>query len=371
MQKAIYGLSTLVLMLLCSTLAAFGQGNAVSEGKRLFEFETFGGNGRTCRTCHSQTTGTVSPQDAQLLFKTHPNDPLFRADGSDDGKGNGTSRIQSNATILMRIQLAHNVRVANSSTPDVMTVFRGIPTTLNSPAVDPIIMLDGRQPDLQSQALGAIKDHAQATLLPTLADLDRIKAFELTDEFFSSPEVRKFAQGGPAPELPRGNTVSEQRGRRFFEDVIDFVDAKHGLCAGCHAGPMLNETNLFAQIIFGVPKGTRFQSILISEFNDAKNPVQEYVFNQGTAKEKHYLSPDIGRSAITGVTLEDDVTFSNFNAFKIPQLRGIRDTGPYFHDNSAKTLEDVMNHYERFFFPFVILTPQDKADVIAYMKLLR
>ena len=35
------------------------------EGRRLFEEETFGGNGRTCVTCHSRETGTISPQDVQ------------------------------------------------------------------------------------------------------------------------------------------------------------------------------------------------------------------------------------------------------------------------------------------------------------------
>ena len=34
------------------------------EGQRLFDRETFGGNGRTCLTCHSRETGTVSPRDA-------------------------------------------------------------------------------------------------------------------------------------------------------------------------------------------------------------------------------------------------------------------------------------------------------------------
>jgi cytochrome c peroxidase len=118
--------------------------------------------------------------------------------------------------------------------------------------------------------------------------------------------------------------------------------------------------------------GTRFQNILVSEFNAAKNPVQDFVFTKN-GQEVHVASPDIGRSAITGVLpFPDDSTFSNFNAFKIPQLRGIKDTGPYFHDNSAKTLEDVMKHYaNNFFFPFIILTPEDQADIIAFMKLLR
>ena len=52
---------------------------------------------------------------------------------------------------------------------------------------------------------------------------------------------------------------------------------------------------------------------------------------------------------------------------------GIRHTAPYFHDNSARTLEDLATHYQEF--PKrvanpVILTDQDKADIVAYMKLL-
>ena len=37
------------------------------------------------------------------------------------------------------------------------------------------------------------------------------------------------------------------------------------------------------------------------------------------------------------------------NAFKISSLRGVARTAPYFHDNSAKTLEEVVKHYARFF----------------------
>jgi cytochrome c peroxidase len=370
MQKTVYLLIAIAAVYLSTVAITFGQGNGVSEGKKLFDSETFGGNGRTCRTCHSETTGTHSPQDVQQLFKTHPNDPLFLADGSDDGNGHGTTRIQRDATIMISVPMAPNVRLAANPNATHVTVFRGIPTIMNSPAVDPVIMLDGRQPSLQSQALGAIQDHAHATIMPTAQDLENIRAFELTNQFFSSPEVRKFAETGVDPGLPQGVTDSEKRGRRFFEDVIDFVDFKHGLCAGCHSGPMLNETNLFAQIVFGVPKGTRFQNILVSLFNVANNSRQEFVFNKGLATETHVLSPDIGRSAITGVLPQDDITFSNFEAFKIPQLRNISQTGPYFHDNSAKTLEDVMAHYDIFFGPG-FLTPQDNADIIAFLKLLR
>ena len=54
--------------------------------------------------------------------------------------------------------------------------------------------------------------------------------------------------------------------------------------------------------------------------------------------------------------------------------RGIGLTAPYFHDNSAKTLEDVAAHYAKFFSfvtnGFIVLTPQDQQDIVAFMKLL-
>ena len=51
------------------------------EGARLFDLETYGGNGRTCLTCHSRETGTVSPSDARTRFRHDPDDPLFVHDG--------------------------------------------------------------------------------------------------------------------------------------------------------------------------------------------------------------------------------------------------------------------------------------------------
>ncbi len=96
-------------------------------------------------------------------------------------------------------------------------------------------------------------------------------------------------------------------------------------------------------------------------------------------------SPDPGRALITGRA--DDVppngaTFDHSNAFKISPLRGIRHTAPYFHDNSSKTLEAVVDHYRRFFLivtdpdgpgpagPLVVLNEQDMKDIVAFMKLL-
>jgi cytochrome c peroxidase len=345
------------------------------EGKRLFETETFGGNGRTCRTCHSQATGTVSPEDAARRFALNPNDPLFLHDGSDDGLGNGVSRMLADATVLITIPLAPNVSLAADPTARTVTLRRGIPTTLNTPALDPVIMLDGRQPSLESQAMGAIVDHAQAAA-PPLAVVHEIAEFQRTNGFFTSPAVRRFALGtGDAPELPEGRTASERRGRRFFEDVAPNPGDgfTSGLCSHCHSGPLLNQTNQFAAAFIGlpIPAGQRFLSVGISEFNPGNNPVREFVFDDGKQKV-HLFSPDPGRALVTGIV--NDPTLEHVNAFKIAPLRGIRHTAPYFHDNSARTLEDVAAHYA-FFFNVVTgglisLTLEDQQDIVAFLKLL-
>ena len=80
-------------------------------------------------------------------------------------------------------------------------------------------MVDGQQPSLEEQGEGAISDHARAwSHRPTT--LHAIAAFSGRIAFFSSQALRRFAlEKAPAPGLPLGETASEQRGRRFFEDV--------------------------------------------------------------------------------------------------------------------------------------------------------
>ena len=67
------------------------------------------------------------------------------------------------------------------------------------------------------------------------------------------------------------------------------------------------------------------------------------------------------------------------NMFKTPQLWGVRQTAPYFHDNSAKDLEAVLEQYVFMFtsnlgFPItdsnILLTQQDIRDIIAFLRLL-
>jgi cytochrome c peroxidase len=160
--------------------------------------------------------------------------------------------MMKDATVLVEIPLPSNVSLADDPTARSVVVRRGIPSTVNTPALDRVLMMDGRQPDLASQAASAIAGHAQAKRLPTDAEIRSIADFEATDDaFFSSSALRGFARGGAVPQLPQGRTDAERRGRRFFDDVTDLADFKHGACAACHSGPMLNETN---ELLFAVAK---------------------------------------------------------------------------------------------------------------------
>jgi cytochrome c peroxidase len=368
-------ITILVLAAGLSSLQAQRSSDDLSEkGRRLFTTETFGGNGRTCLTCHSSNTGTVSPEDAQKRFRRNASDPLFLFDGSDDGQGHGVTRMLTDATVLIQIPLPANVSVGDDPRARSVTLRRGTPTTLNTPALDPVLMLDGRESNLPTQALHAIQAHAQPTTQPTAADLLGISQFELTAPFFSSFKLLVYARGGPPPALPKGTTASEKRGRLFFVDAPAVGDGKAGLCALCHSGPMLNQTNsFFVAATFGlVPAGTRFQSVGVSEFNEAANPVHQFNWTNPDGTQTVVWSPDPGRALITG-RIDQPGPLSDLNSFKIPILWGVKNTAPYFHDNSAKTLEDVVAHYARFFLTLpnpVILTPQDQADIVAYLKLL-
>ena len=280
------------------------------------------------------------------------------------------------ANVLVEVPLPPNVRLADDPAARTVVVRRGVPSTLNTPALDPVLMWDGREPDLQTQAQHAIRGHAQAAEEPGADDLQRIAEFERSKDFFSSEALRRFADGGPAPELPEGQTEAERRGRRFFVDAADPADLKVGSCAACHSGPMLNQTNRFLPL--PVPPGTRFQNVLVSELNTAANPVRTFIFTGADGAETIVNSPDPGRALVTGDPRL--FPFDSLNAFKIPTLWGAARTAPYFHDNSAKTLEEMMAHYAKFFAvvttppgggpPRIVLTAQDQADVVAYLKLL-
>lgn len=82
--------------------------------------------------------------------------------------------------------------------------------------------------------------------------------------------------------------------------------------------------------------------------------------------------PDLGRYV---VTKRDE----DRGAFKTPTLRDIEHTGPYMHDGRFKTLEEVVEHYDKGGIKNdyldsrlkpLKLTKQDKSDLVAFLKAL-
>ena len=363
----------------------------VNPGKRLFDHETFGGNGRTCGTCHSGHDGTIGLEEVAERLREDPSDPLFVHDGLDDFFS-GTARIAAHATILIERELPEGVVLVDDPLATSVVFARGIPSTVNTPALDPALMYDIRDLNLQLQAVSAVDRHAQPTVQPTTQQLEAIAEFQRTDKrFFSSKALKAFAEGGPAPLLPEGKTASERRGREFFIDAPWDPPNKRGACALCHSGPLLNTANEFTTTPTGAPPGWRAFDILVSSRNLMNNPVRTFAVTDPCNATLMVSSPDPG-IMITGVynipmlaqflpPKELCILHPAFfaNMFKTPQLWGARHTAPYFHDNSAKSLEDVLEQYVFFFtsnlgFPItdsnILLTEQDIADIIAFLRLL-
>jgi cytochrome c peroxidase len=360
------------------------------DGKKLFDRETFGGNGRTCLTCHRKDTGTLTVSDVQgFIDKGDPDDAFLIHDALDED-GVGTMRVRTHATIRVTISLPPWLSLADDPGATQVTVFRGIPSTMNTPALDPVLNHDGRAPTVQEQAREAIHGHYQNSVEPTMAELDAIAEFQRTDpRFFSSPALRRFATTGAPPELPPGITPAERRGRTFLVDAPFNPPSKRGICALCHSGPMLNMVNQ-AHSSFSngsPPVGARFINTGVTIVNEPSNPIRTWVVNDGINPVATIRSPDVGLLLDpTPATPPPSVIPRAFFAelFKIPTLWGVADTAPYFHDNGAKTLRDAVAHYQRFFNfteaqdpvgsrslgGLVTLTDDDVDDIVAYLQLL-
>jgi cytochrome c peroxidase len=385
-MNIIHKLPVAIVLLIHASVIAADAADPGNNGEFLFDKATFGGNGRTCETCHTAQTGTFSIEEAQARFAKNPNDSLFRQPDSDNLNGQTYNRLLTTGTIKIDVPMAPNVRLTDNPSARTVTLFRATPTVKNVTTLVEFLMSDGRESssNLQHQALSAIHQHTQNTLEPTPEQLDQIALFEQTDErFFSSGKLKQFARGGPPPQLPDGNTPSERRGRKFFQPDRQ--------CGVCHNGRMLNQSSEFDFLIgpgsrFHAP-GAGFQLGPLAEAFDADgnlileptnpNSNQTFELTLADGSTRVLVDPDPGRALITGDPNDQDL-------FKIPTLWGIKDTAPYFHDNSARTLEDVLDHYNRLFhfindqlpggvpvgFLFQLMTEQDKSDIVAFLKLL-
>lgn len=256
--------------------------------------------------------------------------------------------------------------------------------------------------DLLSQASEAVVTHNEPGRLPTRRE-ERDMAF-FQEQFFSNPALRSFEEGGPPPELPQGRSNAERRGRAFFVESGPVIDADHrGLCAMCHAGPLLNTTGQGNPVAL---PGERLTNNFVSESNmqfGNQYPELTYrftltynvlmpeglpfipiepgtpVISAGTVLTLRLSDP--GRLLVTGDPCEIASACilnpgSTVSIFKIPTLWGVADSAPYFHDNSAKNFQELMDVYQFLFEvtadalnnPAFRISQRDRADIISYMR---
>jgi len=315
-------------------------------GEDVFFHETFGGNGRTCATCHDpRNEFTVSPELVRQRFEIDPGHPLFRPIDSDDGRGNNYATLLDHALFRVTIPLHPNVTLVDASRERTITVWRGVPSIANVELTAPYLQ-DGRAATLPEQALGAIGGHMQPSRKPTARELDALAAFE--NEFFYPLRLRALNDASdPLPAAPGFSmpvpSPAAQRGKASFD--------LH--CRQCHDGELANRPR--------DPAASHFANAFVSDANALNLPLFRLAFKQPDGTSIETVSPDPGRAALTG-------DLRDLNVFDTPSLRGLKHTAPYFHDNSANTLEEVIDHYNSHFQMQISFSERD--DLIAFLEIL-
>lgn len=379
------GVIACLAVLMTATAAQPGQdiSSRSAHGLRAFfdrKLDGLGGNGRACSDCHMPSDRfQLSPASVEARFQSlqlqrqddpDADDPLFRPIDADDFRVNGEhasdyTNLRENGLVRITFPLPPNIKLIDPATnlPSAewfVDVWRSVPTINDVALTGPDItnpwfrepnvfggyQLDGRRATLQEQALGALMDHAQVQSPPSQQMLDDLAAFQL--EQFTNPRVRALADavaaGAPVlpdPDLPLDDL--EQQGRAVFERA----------CAQCHGGPGESNPSLpvlrFHDIVTQCPRPVDPQgrfAFAACRPSLARN-ARTYEITVGATKIRR-TSSDPGRALLTGF-VGGPAPQDDWNKFDMPSLRGISRTAPYFHNNSAATLEEVVDHYIEFF----------------------
>jgi cytochrome c peroxidase len=372
--------------------------DAVHRGLRAFFDASPGGlagNGRACADCHMAADHfQLSPAGAEARFqflqwrrRWHPaaDDPLFRPIDADDFRTNGDgasdfSNLRQNGLVRITFTLPPNVRLVDPATNAVsnetfVDVWRMVPSVNNVALTgsDPNMpvwprdpnptggyQLDARAATLQEQARGALANHAQIAEAPADRLLDDLSSFQRV--LFTNPRVRAVSDAvrdgtSPLPDPDPRLDDFEQQGKAVFVRA----------CGQCHGGPGMSTpqfpVNRFSNISSQCPRP--LDTATPARFAFAPCPSRllrnartyEIALSIPTQTPSGLLpagtkvrrtSSDPGRGLLTGFVggpgPDDD-----WDKFDVPGLHGIGATAPYFHNNSAATLEDVVDHYIQFF----------------------
>lgn len=302
--------AALAVLAACQPAPLDPQAALIAKGRDLFFHETFGGNGRTCGTCHRQEENfTLTPAFIATLPK---DDPLFVAEFVPALKQNF-----ENPRLMREFGLIQENLDGFDSLATRFTL-RGIPHTfaLGASIASPAGPRTGWSGDgapadgsLRSFAVGAVIQHFTKRLdrvpgvdfrLPTAEELDALEAFQLS----------LGRQQDVVLPLPlRGTTPA--RGQSIF------MDDGLGKCNICHS-------NAGATTSLG-----------------GKN-IGNANFNTGVED----LPDQPARSVGELVPRDDGFRTPGDSTFNTPPLVEAADTGPFFHNNSVQTIEGAVAFYD-------------------------
>lgn len=217
---------------------------------------------------------------------------------------------------------------------------RNAPTVYNA-ALALAQFWDGRAADVEAQAIGPIRNPVEMAMPSDQRVLDTVNSMpEYVDAFgraFPGKPVTMAAIGEAIGAFER-RLVTPGRWEQFLAGATDaLTDAERaGLktflsvgCVSCHDGPL-----------FG---GTSYRKI-------------------GIARPWPNAGEDVGRFAITK-------NEADRNAFKVPTLRNIARTGPYFHDASVSSLSEAVRRMGATELD-VDLSDADVSSIVTFLEVL-
>jgi cytochrome c peroxidase len=234
---------------------------------------------------------------------------------------------------------------------------------------------DGRADSLEAQAVGPIANPIEMgfTHEGVVKRLGGMPVYRRQfEEIFGELTIDRVGQAIAAFErvlvtAPSPYDHNEQL-RSFAgldpEDIADDPELAAKVAAAraaAEAHPMSEEAKRGREIFFG-ERGN------CTACHVGANLADEQYHNIGIGMDKP--DPDVGRFAVTKNPRDT-------GAFKTPTVRNVALTAPYMHDGSVATLEEVVEWYDKGGHPnphlsdkirALKLTPQDKADLVAFMK---
>jgi cytochrome c peroxidase len=110
-------------------------------------------------------------------------------------------------------------------------------------------------------------------------------------------------------------------------------------CNDCHRGPVLSD-NRFYNV--GVPQAVGENTPLVDEgrFED----IPALLRSAWNSAGRYSADPEAGAAKLATAVPEDESTKGQF---RTTALLNVAETAPYFHNGSAATLEDAVQHYNR------------------------